>query len=98
MWSHLITSVSAIESCLHINHFGQPRPEGILLSIASFFHTKVAAKVETVFNLKRRLFRTFQYVCRTAHISTSCIGTRDMTIQLFYENVVLFLQTFLSKI
>lgn len=39
MWSNLITSVRATESCLHMNHVGQPRPEGILLSSASFFHT-----------------------------------------------------------
>lgn len=56
MWSNLITSVSAIESCLRMNHVGQPRPEGILLSSASFFHTEGDGQSRDSFQPKTQTF------------------------------------------
>lgn len=82
MWSHLITSVCAIESCLRINHSGQPRPEGILLSSASFFHTEGGSQSRDSVQFKTETFldNMCYTFCHTVHIYSSCIGTRDMTI------------------
>lgn len=102
MRSNLITSVSAIESCLHMNHVGQPRPEGILLSSASFFHTEGDGQSRDSFQPKTQDFsRRCHMFCtlhHTVRMGTACEGTRTMTVQLSYQNVLLFPPTLPSKI
>lgn len=80
MWSNLITSVSAIESCLHMNHVGQPRPEGILLSSASFFHTEGDGQSRDSFQPKTQTFLDavicFVLQCTTLYVWVPLVRAR----------------------
>lgn len=77
-----------MESCLHINHFGQPHPEGILLSSASFFHTEGGSQSRDSLKFKMETFLDIA-VCvilfTTLYVLTHLVSTQKDILTLLWE-------------